>query len=39
MDALCNICFFISETIVNVEHEELTCFKDHRCFFKELVHV
>ncbi len=22
MDALCNICFIINETIVNIEHEE-----------------
>ncbi len=28
--------FFISETIVNIEHEEYTCFKDHRCFSKNL---
>ncbi len=27
--------FFISETIVNIEHEE-TCFKDHKCFSKNL---
>ncbi len=31
MDALCNICFIISETIVT-EHEDLTYFKGHRCF-------
>ncbi len=28
--------FIISETIVNIEHEELTCFMGHRCFSKNL---
>ncbi len=28
--------FFISETRVKIEHEEYTCFKDHRCFSKNL---
>ncbi len=28
--------FIITETIVNIKHEELTCFKGHRCFSKNL---
>ncbi len=28
--------FIIIETIVNIKHEELTCFKGHRCFSKNL---
>ncbi len=35
MDALCK-CMFIIETIVNIEHEDETCFKGHRCFSKNL---
>ncbi len=37
MDALCKCMFIIIETILNIEHEDLTCFKSHRCFFKELL--
>ncbi len=36
MVALCKCMFIIIETIVNVEHEDLTCFKGHRCFSKNL---
>ncbi len=36
MDALCKCMFIIIETIVNIEHEDLTCFKGHRCFSKKL---
>ncbi len=36
MDALCNCMFIIIETIVNIKHEEQTCFKGHRCFSKNL---
>ncbi len=28
--------FIIIETIVNIKHEEQTCFKGHRCFSKNL---
>ncbi len=34
MDALCKCMFIIIETIVNIEHEDLTCYKGHRCFSK-----
>ncbi len=34
MDALCKCIFIIIETIVNIEHEDLTCFKGNRCFSK-----
>ncbi len=37
MDALCKCMFIIIETILNIELEDLTCFKGHRCFFKELL--
>ncbi len=36
MDALCKCMFIIIETILNIEHEDLTCFKGHRCFSKNL---
>ncbi len=29
MDALCKCMFIIIETILNIEHEDLTCFKAH----------
>ncbi len=35
MGALCK-CMFIIETIVNIEHEDWTCFKGHICFSKNL---
>ncbi len=36
MDALCKCMFIIIETILNIEHEDLTRFKGHRCFSKNL---
>ncbi len=30
------IYVFIIETIVNTEHEDLTCFKGHGCFSKNM---
>ncbi len=36
MDVLCKYMFIIIETIVNIEHEDWICFKDHRCFSKNL---
>ncbi len=36
MDALCKCIFIIIETILNIEHEDLTCFKDHIRFPKNL---
>ncbi len=36
MDALCKCMFIIIETILNIEHEDLTCFKGRRCFSKNL---
>ncbi len=36
MDALCKCRFIIIETILNIEHEDLTCFKGHICFSKNL---
>ncbi len=36
MDALCKCMFIIIETIVNIEHEDYTCFKGQRCFSKNL---
>ncbi len=37
MDALCKCMFIIIETIVNIEHEDYTCFKGNRCFLKNLL--
>ncbi len=28
--------FIIIETLVNIDHEDETCFKGHRCFSKNL---
>ncbi len=38
MDPLCK-CMFINiiETIVNIEHEDLTCFKGNRCFSQNMI--
>ncbi len=36
MDALCKCMFIIIETIVNIELEDKTLFKGHRCFSKNL---
>ncbi len=39
MDALCKCMFIIIETILIIEHEDLTCFKDHICFSKNLKNI
>ncbi len=36
MDDLGKCMFIIFETIVNIEHGDLTCFKVYRCFSKNL---